>query len=50
VKPHFRVILREIDKIHRIGAGVADARVHSGNGGQLRFGSLITFPPDGVAR
>jgi DNA-binding transcriptional LysR family regulator len=50
VKPHFRTILREIDKIHRIGAAVAHARVHSGNGGQLRFSSPSAVSPDGVAK
>jgi LysR family transcriptional regulator, hydrogen peroxide-inducible genes activator len=50
VKPHFRAILREIDKIHRIGSGLTDARVYSGNSGQLRFSLPSAFPPDGVAK
>jgi hypothetical protein len=44
VKPHFRAILREIDKIHRIGAGAADARVYSGNGGKLKFSASSALP------
>jgi DNA-binding transcriptional LysR family regulator len=32
VKPHFKAILSEIDKIHRLRVLVAEGTAHSGNG------------------
>jgi LysR family hydrogen peroxide-inducible transcriptional activator len=37
VKPHFKAILREIDKIYRLRASVSQARLHSGNGQKRTF-------------
>jgi DNA-binding transcriptional LysR family regulator len=43
VKPHFKAILREIDKIHRLRVFASQGTAHSGNGQERQADSCDAF-------
>jgi LysR family transcriptional regulator, hydrogen peroxide-inducible genes activator len=43
VKPHFKAILREIDKIHRLRVLASEGAAHSGNGQEPQADSCHAF-------